>query len=167
MVKYTKLTQLQHIYKWPGMYIGSIDKRIELMDIFSEGKIISREIEYSPGLYKIYDEIISNAYDEAIRSNNVKNIYVEINDNEISIMNDGSAIEVKKYSEYNTYIPQLIFGELLTSSTFTEEKRITAGTHGLGAKLTNIFSKKFTVEIGDSINKIKINDIILFLVVFN
>ena len=70
-------------------------------------------------------------------------------------MNDGSAVEIKKHSEYDTYIPQLIFGELLTSSTFTEEKRITAGTHGLGAKLTNIFSKKFTVEIGDPINKKK------------
>ena len=40
------------------------------------------------------------------------------------------------------------------SSTFTEEKRITAGTHGLGAKLTNIYSKKFEVEIGDSKNKL-------------
>lgn len=155
MVKYTKLTQLQHIYKRPGMYIGSIDKLLEVMDIFDNGKIVSKEIEYSPGLYKIYDEIISNAYDEAIRSKNVKNIYVEINGNEISIMNDGSAVEVKKHPEYETYIPQLIFGELLTSSTFTEEKRITAGTHGLGAKLTNIFSKKFTIEIGDSTNKKK------------
>ena len=80
------------------------------------GKIISKEIEYSPGLYKIYDEIISNAYDEAIRSKNVKNIYVEINNNEISIMNDGSAVEVKKHSEYNTYIPQLIFGEIHLAS---------------------------------------------------
>ena len=155
MVKYTKLTQLQHIYKRPGMYIGTIDKLFDFMDIFEEDKIISKEIEYSPGLYKIYDEIISNAYDEAIRSKNVKNIFVEINDNEITIMNDGSAVEVKKHSEYDTYIPQLIFGELLTSSTFTEEKRITAGTHGLGAKLTNIFSKKFTIEIGDPVNKKK------------
>lgn len=155
MVKYTKLTQLQHIYKRPGMYIGTIDKLFDFMDIFEEDKIISKEIEYSPGLYKIYDEIISNAYDEAIRSKNVKNIFVEINDNEITIMNDGSAVEIKKHSEYDTYIPQLIFGELLTSSTFTEEKRITAGTHGLGAKLTNIFSKKFTIEIGDPVNKKK------------
>ena len=155
MVNYTKLTQLQHIYKRPSMYIGSIDKMTEPMDIFVGEKIINKDIEYSPGLYKIFDEILSNAYDEAIRSKDVKNIYVNIDEDTISVMNDGSAVEVKLHEEYKIYIPELIFGQLLTSSTFTEDKRITAGTHGLGAKLTNIFSKKFIVEIGDPINKKK------------
>ena len=96
MKTYTKLTQIEHILKRPGMYIGSIDKIIDNMDIVDEtsNKIINKEIEYSPGLYKIFDEIASNAYDEAIRDNNVKNIHVNINDDMISIMNDGSAIEI-------------------------------------------------------------------------
>jgi len=157
MVKYTKLSQIEHIIKRPGMYIGSIDKITDYMDIVDKtsNKIINKEIEYSPGLYKIFDEIASNAYDEAIRDNNVKNIHVNINDDMISIMNDGSAIEIKLHPEYNIYIPELIFSHLLTSSTFTEDKRFTAGTHGLGAKLTNVFSKKFIVEIGDPSTKQK------------
>ena len=157
MVKYTKLTQVQHIIKRPGMYIGSIDKIVETMDIIDETstKVINKEIEYSPGLFKIFDEIVSNAYDEAIRDKNVKNIYININDDVISVMNDGSSIEIKLHQEYNVYIPELIFSHLLTSSTFTEDKRITAGTHGLGAKLTNIFSKKFIIEIGDPSTKQK------------
>jgi len=161
MVKYTKLTQIEHILKRPGMYIGSTDKITEFMDIvdLESNKIINKEIEYSPGLYKIFDEIISNAYDEAVRDKNVKNIYVNINDNMISIMNDGAAIEIKIHPKYKIYIPELIFSHLLTSSTFTENKRITAGTHGLGAKLTNVFSKKFIVEIGDPATKKKYTQI--------
>jgi len=157
MIKYTKLTQVQHIIKRPGMYIGSTDKVVDFMDIIDEktNKIISKEIEYSPGLYKIFDEIASNAYDEAVRDKNVKNIHFNITDDLISVMNDGSSIEIKLHDEYKIYIPELIFSQLLTSSTFTEEKRITAGTHGLGAKLTNIFSKKFIVEIGDTSTKQK------------
>ena len=154
MKTYTKLSQIEHVLKRPGMYIGSIDKETTVMDIFNDNKIIEKEIEYSPGLYKIYDEIISNAYDEAVRNKNVKNIYVNIIDDTISVMNDGSSVNIIIDKKNNIYIPELIFGNLLTSSTFTEEKRITAGTHGLGAKLTNIFSKKFEVEIGDSKNKL-------------
>jgi DNA topoisomerase II len=154
MKTYTKLSQIEHVLKRPGMYIGSIDKEISIMDIFQNNKIIEKEIEYSPGLYKLYDEIISNAYDEAIRNKNVKNIYVSIIDNTISIMNDGSSVGIVMDKKNNVYVPELIFGHLLTSSTFTEEKRITAGTHGLGAKLTNIYSKMFEVEIGDSKNKL-------------
>ena len=154
MKTYTKLSQIEHVLKRPGMYIGSIDKETTNMDIFNNNKIIEKEIEYSPGLYKIYDEIISNAYDEAVRNKNVKNIYVNIIEDTISVMNDGSSVNIIIDKKNNIYIPELIFGNLLTSSTFTEEKRITAGTHGLGAKLTNIFSKKFEVEIGDSKNKL-------------
>ena len=55
------------------------------------------------------------------------------------------------------YVGELIFGHLLTGSNFDdEEKKTTGGRNGLGAKLTNIFSKKFTIESVDSINKKKI-----------
>ena len=152
-MKYTKLSQIEHVLKRPGMYIGSIEKETTIMDIFDNNKIIEKEIEYSPGLYKIYDEIISNAYDEAVRNTEIKNIYIKINNNQISIMNDGSSVPISIDPKNKIYIPELIFGHLLTSSTFTEEKRITAGTHGLGAKLTNIYSTKFEIEIGNSKDK--------------
>ena len=50
-------------------------------------------------------------------------------------------------------MPELIFGHLLTSSNYNDDqKKITGGRNGYGAKLTNIFSKKFVVETADSIN---------------
>ena len=45
------------------------------------------------------------------------------------------------------YVPTMIFGHLLTSSNFNdEEAKVTGGRNGFGAKLCNVFSKKFTVE---------------------
>jgi len=52
--------------------------------------------------------------------------------------------------EHNCYIPELIFGHLLTSSNYDDSiKKVTGGRNGYGAKLTNIFSKRFTLETQD------------------
>jgi DNA topoisomerase-2 len=45
----------------------------------------------------------------------------------------------------------MIFGHLLTSSNYDDSmKKVTGGRNGYGAKLTNIFSKRFTIETADS-----------------
>jgi DNA topoisomerase II len=41
----------------------------------------------------------------------------------------------------NIYVPEMIFGHLLTSSNYDDdEKKVTGGRNGYGAKLANIFS---------------------------
>lgn len=51
------------------------------------------------------------------------------------------------HKEQKVYVPTLIFGHLLTSSNYNdEEKKVTGGRNGYGAKLCNIFSTKFVVE---------------------
>lgn len=50
----------------------------------------------------------------------------------------------------NIYVPEMIFGILLTGSNYDDtEKRVVGGRNGYGAKLTNIYSKKFMVEVQD------------------
>ena len=45
------------------------------------------------------------------------------------------------------YVPELIFGTLLTSSNYNDgQKKVTGGRNGYGAKLCNIFSTEFTIE---------------------
>lgn len=45
------------------------------------------------------------------------------------------------------YVPELIFGTLLTSSNYDDDqKKVTGGRNGYGAKLCNIFSTNFTIE---------------------
>lgn len=47
----------------------------------------------------------------------------------------------------------MVFGELLTGSNFNDdEKKTTGGWNGFGAKLTNIFSKKFKLVTADKKN---------------
>lgn len=58
------------------------------------------------------------------------------------------------HKEHGIYIPELIFGHLLTSSNFDDsERKVTGGRNGYGAKLANIFSKAFEVEVGDHTKK--------------
>lgn len=162
--KYQKLTPIEHILKRPGMYIGGTDIVEENMWIMNETytKIVEKEIKYIPGLYKIFDEIIVNTYDQSVKDNTLTTIKVEMNEknNEISVFNDGKAIDVVVHPKENIYVPELIFGHLLTSTSFEEGTvRITSGVHGLGAKLTAIFSKYFKVEVGDPVHKKKFKQI--------
>lgn len=67
--------------------------------------------------------------------------------NSISVWNNGRGIPVVMHKVEKMYVPEMIFGTLLTSSNYNDnEKKTTGGRNGYGAKLTNIFSKKFTVE---------------------
>ena len=54
------------------------------------------------------------------------------------------------HKQYNVYVPSLIFGQLLTGGNFNDnDKKVTGGRNGYGAKLTNIYSKEFRVETAD------------------
>ena len=80
----------------------------------------------------------------------MKLIQVHINreSGEISVMNDGCSIDLVKHEKSDKLIPELIFTQLYTSSNYNDsEERLTGGVNGVGVKLTNVLSKKFTVEI--------------------
>jgi len=135
----------------------------------NELKIINKEIEYVPGLRSIIEEILVNAYDNMNRINQkiaVENkrlkkvsyikVWTDMNTGQIAIENDGEGIDVAEHPEYKVFIPQMIFGELLTSGNYNkDEEKITGGKNGYGAKLTNIFSTFFKVETVDRIRKLK------------
>jgi DNA topoisomerase-2 len=152
---YVKLTPIEHVLKKPGMYIGDIDFRNDKQFIYSKNKIIQQEITWSPGLYKIVDELIVNAYDQSIRDQTMTLISADINQESFSLYNDGVGIDIILHPTHNIYIPELIFANLLTSTNYNDkEERITGGTHGLGAKLSGIFSKKFIIEVWDKKRKL-------------
>ena len=58
------------------------------------------------------------------------------------------------HKQHKMFVPEMIFGHLLTGSNYNdEEKKVVGGRNGYGAKLANIFSKKFIVECGDKDRK--------------
>ena len=156
--KYQKLSQIEHILKRPGMYIGPVNPSNQTTWIYtkSKSKMVQKNIKYSPGLYKLFDEILMNALDETTRDKTLKNIKVNVNEStgKISVFNDGKGIDVVMHPKHKIYVPELIFSHLLTSTSYDSSKVSTAaGTHGLGAKLTAVFSKYFEVDIGDPVHK--------------
>ena len=67
--------------------------------------------------------------------------------NTIKVFNNGRGIPVVMHKEEKMMVPTMIFGHLLTSSNYNDdEKKVTGGRNGYGAKLCNIFSKKFVLE---------------------
>lgn len=153
--KYQKLSQREHILQLSDSYIGSVALTTERKPVVQEEKIIFRDVTYTPGLYKIFDEIIVNARDHKVRDDELKHIKVDISGDSITVLNDGSGIEVAKHEEHDMYVPELIFGNLLTSANYdtSETDRTVGGRNGFGAKLTNIFSTVFIVETVDATRK--------------
>lgn len=152
--QYQKLSQLEHILKRPDTYIGSVElNEVEMWCFDQELQLMKfQKVSVVPGLYKIFDEILVNAADNKIRDPTMKNIKVEINaaENTISVMNDGRGIPVEIHDKEQMWIPEMIFGNLLTSSNYDDdEKKVVGGRNGFGAKLCNIFSTRFEVETSD------------------
>ena len=168
--KYQQKTDKQHILDNPDTYIGSVEQVETDMWIFDKdkNKIIEKNINYIPGLYKLFDEGIVNCRDHVIRmeqaiQNDVKdsikvsNIEVTIEtDGTIIMTNDGNGIDVAKHPEYNIWIPEMIFGHLRTSTNYNkEEKKIVGGKNGFGFKLVLIWSVEGSVETVDHIRGLK------------
>lgn len=163
--KYKKHNLKDHILSLPDVYIGSVEEtKLKLFVPDSSEKMIEREITYIPGLFKIFDEIIVNCIDHSVRLyseeasgkenvKHMKNIKVNIDKETgwIEVFNDGNGIDIAKHSEYNDiWVPELIFGELLTSTNYDKsEEKLIGGKFGYGVKLANIFSKEFNIETVD------------------
>src|SRR5271154_3272826 len=77
---YQRVDQHEHILIRPDSYIGSVEEDTYKMWIYNEeiNKMVCRNINFVPGLYKIFDEIIVNARDHSVKDNTCKTIKVNI-----------------------------------------------------------------------------------------
>ena len=150
------LPNLRHAltpFLFPNQTVGSTEQNEDNMFVVQDDRIVQRSVTYTPGLLKIFDEIIVNAADNKQRDPTMDKLEVTIDAeaNWISVMNNGKGIPIEMHSEYNMYVPTLIFGVLLTGSNFDDdEKKTTGGRNGYGAKLANVFSTQFDVECVDT-----------------
>jgi len=171
---YQRMTPIEHILHRPDTYVGSLestaidawiyDSSSEKMKKTNKGGSVSEQEDsttaagftYVPGLYKIFDEILVNAADNIQRDKKgttTIRVNIDPKENKISIYNNGKGIPVKIHKKEGVYVPELVFGTLLTSSNFNDSKeleKVTGGRNGYGAKLANIFSSRFTVSTYDS-----------------
>ena len=165
-----KKTDKQHILDNPDTYIGSVetvDSNVWIMNETND-KIIEKNINYVPGLFKLFDEGIVNCRDHVVRmqskieqgvDNSLPVTYIDIaiqDDGTIIMINDGNGIDVVQHPEYKTWVPELIFGHLRTSTNYNkEEKKIVGGKNGFGFKLVLIWSTYGSIETVDHIRGLK------------
>jgi DNA topoisomerase II len=152
-MQYEKLSHVEHILKRPDSYVGSlgVDSAKYWVRV-DAGKFQLADVAVSPALIKIFDEVLVNAIDQwSLHPKKVTAIKIKTWPcGSVSVENSGVSIPIKKHDKEHIWIPELIFGHLLTSSNYNdEEQRVTGGRNGYGAKLANVFSSKFWIEIGD------------------
>lgn len=161
-------TDKQHILDNPDTYIGSVEI-IDSCDWVIDNEtntIVKKNIQYIPGLFKLFDEGIVNCRDHVIRMNTrvadkaehalpVTHIDIDVEpDGTITMTNDGNGIDVVQKD--GIWIPELVFGHLRTSTNYNkDEKKIVGGKNGFGFKLVLIWSTYGRVETVDHIRGLK------------
>ncbi|BAT22473.1 putative DNA topoisomerase II [Yellowstone lake phycodnavirus 2] len=156
-MSYERLTHVEHILKRPDTYVGSLPPESASYWIRDGERFKLCELSASPGLVKIFDEVLVNAIDQySMHPKKVSKIEVVTGKDFVFVRNYGVSIPIKKHETEKgsdgkpIWIPELIFGHLLTSSNYNdEEQRVTGGRNGYGAKLANVFSSKFNIKISD------------------
>ena len=165
--QYQRKTDKQHILDNPDTYVGSVENIDSDMWIYDDEQecIVQKNIQYIPGLYKLFDEGIVNSRDHVMRMIQSpildKRFVSYINtivqdDGTIIFSNDGNGIDIAKHPEYDIWIPELIFGHLRTSTNYDKnEKRIVGGKNGFGFKLALIWSSYGRIETLDHTRGLK------------
>ena len=74
-------------------------------------------------------------------------IDIDLKEGSIAIKNNGQGIPVEFHKTEKLWLPDMLFGHLLTSSNYEDDvKKVTGGRNGYGAKLCNMYSKEFSIE---------------------
>jgi DNA topoisomerase-2 len=154
--KFEVLTDREHCLHRPGVYIGSVTP--EPQSAFFNYDV--KTLQLSPGLLKIIYEILDNSVDEYIRTGGkfANKISVDIgttlNGSNITISDNGRGIPQEILNGKPR--PVWAWTELRAGSNFDDSKRVGAGTNGMGASLTNIFSREFIGTTCDGKNTLTV-----------
>jgi DNA gyrase/topoisomerase IV subunit B len=157
---YKGLSDKKHIYQITDTYIGSDEQteREEWVFRFAKNQLEKRKITVSQAVERLFLEILSNAGDNAFSSRNSGvdpgEINITMSESRITIRNGGLPIPIEVNKEMGLYAPEMIFGVLRTSANYDPSViRMGCGRNGFGAKLVNIFSKEFSIDVADNIRK--------------
>jgi len=145
--KIKKLTEREHILQRSGMYLGSSTLTKSKEFIIDNDRFVETEIEYVPGLVKIFNELIDNSIDEFVRTKGqyATKIDVEMDRTRFKVQDNGRGIPVTEVEapEGTFYQPELAWTHARAGSNFEDENSTTIGTNGVGSMIASVFSKEF------------------------
>ena len=146
------LSEKEHIRARPTVYVGSVKPTDEKIPIVRNGRIFIDPKSVSVGLYKLFDEVISNSIDEAKRmKGKMKLITIKVDSkkNAISVQDTGNGFhkgaaknKISRLSNIETAVSQLRAGSNFNNDEVEESL---VGTNGMGVSLVNVLSKSFKI----------------------
>ena len=119
------LEGLQHVRRRPGIAIGSTSSR---------------------GLHQLFEEIVANSIDEAM-AGRCDRIDVVINeDNSLLVRDNGGGIPVEMHEKMGKSALEVVMTNL-NAGEVREQRKFSAGLHGVGASVVNALSEWCEVEV--------------------
>jgi len=152
--RYERKTAVQHILDRPDMYCGSSVRGPTTAFVLGalvggSPRLVERLVSVSTGLCNLCDELLVNACDRVQEDETCDQIRVSWSKEGgwFSVHNTGTGIPVAEHPEYKCLVPELVFGQLRTSTNYGQGRKSTVGgRNGLGSKLCNVMGSKFRVE---------------------
>jgi DNA gyrase/topoisomerase IV subunit B len=147
------LSDFEHVLRKPTIYVGSVEPSEERVPIIKSGLIVEEIKMLSVGFYKILNEAIDNAFDEAKRqSGKIKHITVEFSskDNSATIIDTGGGFKnaERVHPKSGMSMVETAVSMLRAGSNFNNDgiEENIVGTNGMGISLTNMLSSMFSIE---------------------
>ena len=141
--------------------------------LFDGNKLFINSFNSSSALRTVVNELITNISDQLASDKNVSEIYVKIDSESMTIRNNGSSVEIIKYSDYkkkkkikskpnatldNLYLPAVLFTIPHSGTNFKktgkDNKYATGGNYGIGAKVVYLTSDKFEIKVRNKNGKL-------------
>lgn len=141
-----KLSDQAHILKYPEAYVGSIHPVQHPAIGYADGAVV-RLSGYSPGVVRLFKEIVDNSVDAAVRSGfrSGTHIHCDITSDGFSVSDDGHGIPIKRAAD-GTWMPELALGSARAGSNFDVDKRSTVGLYGVGSFVVNVLSSRLYLD---------------------
>ena len=146
---YRWLSAKEHVLARPDTYVGAVapaDIATHVFETAADGGVRPRTVTVhaSPALLKLFDEVVQNACDNAQRDSTQRLIHARAaEDGTFSVHNDGRGIPIRLWATPEGessahYLPEVLFGELLSGENFDDTAARTAGgRNGIGVKAVN------------------------------
>lgn len=146
----------EHVLKRPALYVGSITKSDEKIPIYRDGSFVTELRSISVAYWKIIDEVIDNALDEAKRCAREKkpmsSIYVRFDSNSgvIEVEDTGRGFKDGDKNNSKTGLTNIetALTKLRSGSNFYNEENgsTVVGMNGMGVSLCTILSDWLEIE---------------------
>lgn len=156
MAEIEVLNDYEYVRIRPEIFVGSCKETEEKAFIIEDLYPQFRNENYNIGLYKIFQEILDNAFDSLKRAkaknkNRKGNIHVKFDDDSITVTDTGEGFEnadkINEKSKLTNIVSALSL--LRAGSNFRNKdnktKTTIIGNNGIGAAVTNILSSDFSV----------------------